>query len=270
MLEEAIALTEGNDFIGTSLTADSLASAYASLGEWDKADAALQRAHELAVRSGDPTAAVDADLARSNVEIERGNFEAAIVLARSGALRADALGAVPCSMFANYLTGVAELRSGRPERAIGPLRRSQDMGREHKIEMWRDVTEATLSASQCALGNISTAVEGWDRSLAAARENRDTGSEALIRYERAKALATTPNPDWTAILDDLEAAIALFRDLGVRPREVAALEEYAAILDRLGRSPAEAAAARSRAAGLLADMGIVPIKFEEMSPSTTG
>ena len=79
-LEEAIGLTEANDFIGTSLTADTLAMAYGSLGEFDKADVALRRAHELALRSGDPTAAVDADVASSSVAIERGNLEAAMTL----------------------------------------------------------------------------------------------------------------------------------------------------------------------------------------------
>jgi tetratricopeptide (TPR) repeat protein len=230
--------------------------AYSALGEWDKAEAALGRAHELALRSGDPVAAVDADLASSASASERGDLEEAVRLARSGAVRADALGAVACSVFANYLTGVAELKLGRPDRAIGPLQYSQDLSRENKIDMWRDVTQASMSASQCALGDISTAVQGWDRSLEAVRKNHDTGAEALIRYQRAKWLAATPDPDWEPILADFEASIALFRDLGLRPREVTALDEYAGTLERLGRSPAEASAARGRADDLLREMGI--------------
>ena len=172
-------------------------------------------------------------------------------------------------MISNYLTGVAELRLGRADRAIGPLQYSQDLGRKHNIEIWRDVTQASLSAAQCSLGDISAAREGWDRTLDLARQKHDTGAEALTLYQRAKSLAKTPDPDWTAILADLEASIALFRVQGVRPREVAALEESSAILERLGRS-AEATAARVRAGELLTEMGIVGFATEDLAASTTG
>ena len=254
-LERAIALTEGHDFIGTSLAADTLGVAYGKLGQFDKADHAIRRAHELAQRSGDPTAMLDADLSASAIEAERGNLQASVELARSGALRAEALGAVACSVFANFLTGSAELALGRPDRAVPFLEASRALGREHRMEMWMDATNASISSAQCSLGDVEAARTGWQEALEAARNKGDSGLEATILYQRAHALSTTPDADWEAILADLGASVALSKELGTKPREAMALRDSAAVLDRLGRS-GEAGAARAKADTLVGEMGI--------------
>lgn len=256
-LEEAIALTEGHDFIGTSLAADTLGMVYSKLGRFDEADASIRRAYELAQRSGDPTAMVDADLGASAIEAERGNLEAAVDLARKGAIRADALGAVACSVFANFLTGTAELALGRPDRAVIALQASRALGRQHRIDMWGDATDASISSAQCSMGDIGSAEDGWRQALENVRHNQDIGLEAMILYQRARSRASTPEPDWESILADLQASIAIARELGTKPREAMALRESVTVLGRLGR-PDQAALARQRLDALARDMGIAP------------
>ena len=194
-LEEAIGLTEGNDFIGTSLTADSLAMAYSSLGEWDKADAAVQRAHELAVRSGDPTAAVDADLGKSNVEIERGNFAAAN---HAGPWRGRP-GGRP------RLRGLFDVRQlpdrrgragQRPSRTChrtppaesghGPIAQDRDLARYHAGVPEREHVRTRRHSG--------AAKEGWDRSLRRPGMNHDTGAEGLIPVPARQGACRDPRP----------------------------------------------------------------------------
>jgi len=95
----------------------------------------------------------------------------------------------------------------------------------------------------------------WEKTLAAAIADRDLGTEALIRIQRARRLADAPNPDWAEIAADLERGAALNEQIGARPREARARLELATALDQLGRT-AEATASRARAHDLFRDMGL--------------
>jgi len=68
-------------------------------------------------------------------------------------------------------------------------------------------------------------------------------------------LAGAPDPDWPAIIADLEWSIAMFERVGARPRQARSRAELARILESAGR-PDEAAAQRHRADELLSEMGL--------------
>jgi ATP/maltotriose-dependent transcriptional regulator MalT len=254
-LEEAIDLTAANDPIGSSLAADSLAHAYAMLGEFDRADRAIQRAEELAIRSGDPKALIDTQLFRSQILVERGEYDEAAALARDGAARATAIGATMCIIAGNMFTGLTELARDRPDDALAPLRISYDLASKNDVAWWQNVSEAGLSSTECAVGNLDAARAGWEKTIATAVADNDLGTEAVIRAQRARRLAAAPDPDWAAIAVDLERAAALNEQIGARPREARARLDLATALRHLGRE-AEAAASRNRAEALFRDMGL--------------
>jgi tetratricopeptide (TPR) repeat protein len=257
VLEEAIEITQSRDPIGSSLAADSLAMAYATLGDFDKADTASERSYELARRSGDPIAIVDAQLARSQVEAERGNLEEALRLSRDGAARAATLGVTMCTIVGNFFAGAAELGLGRANLSVQPFQLSRDLAEGAEAGWWQNMTEAALSTASCELGDLDKAHAGWKQALDRATRTQDIGSQAAIRYQRAVTLARTPKPDWPSVVEDLEWSIDFFKRVGARPREARARTDYAGILDQMER-PDEAAAQRARAEELFLEMGLVP------------
>lgn len=255
VLEQAITMTSDADFIGSSLTADSLATTYASLGEWDKAEGAIAMARVLAERSGDPKAITDADIAASGVELERGNLERAIELAHDGARRAEAIGAPACSIIANWIAGTGELAAGKLDAATTSFGRSNELSIQMDERWFRNYTDAGLSSVRCAQGDLDQARAGWERAIAMAGELKDPGQEADVRSGRAERLADVPDADWPAILADLDRAIEIYRNLELRPRIARALVLRARALDELGRAE-DAAADRGEADAIAASVSI--------------
>lgn len=255
VLEEALSLTSDADFIGSSLTADTLAGTYASLGEWARAEDALVRSRALAERSGDPKAVIDANITASGIELERGNLAAAIELAKDSGRRAEAIGAPACSIVANWIAGSGELASGRFEDALATLGHSNQLSIALDEQWFRNQTDASMTAARCALGDVAAARTEWERTLARAREMHDPTQEADILAARAQTLAGAPDPDWAAILADLDGAAALYRRLDLRPRLARVVVDRARALDALGR-PDEAAASRADALALGAEVPV--------------
>jgi tetratricopeptide (TPR) repeat protein len=269
-LEEAIRIGSARDPIGSALAADSLSQAYAILGDFAKADATTAVAFDLARQSGDPISEIDAQISRSQVEIEKGNFEEAIRLARDGASKASALGVTMCTVVGNYFAGSAELAMGRPQAAIQPLQLSHDMATVAEAGWWKNMSGAALSSSSCALGDLDAARGGWDEALEVAARSHDTGAEASIRYQRAITLSQSPDPDWAAVAADLEWTSSVLETAGARPREARARLEYARALEELGR-PGEADEQRRRANKLFVDLGIpAPAATSSTAPSAAG
>lgn len=255
VFEEAIRLTSANDPIGSSLAADSLALAYATLGEFERAEDAGRRAEELARRSGDPKALIDAQLFRSQVLVERGEYDEAVRLARDGASRATAIGATMCMVAGHMFAGLAELARDRPIDAVAPLQMSYDLGGQIGASWWQNISEAGLSSIQCAMGDLAAARAGWGRTLATAMGEHDVGTEALIRSQRARTLAAGEAPDWTEIATDLERAATIQSQIGARPGEARARLDLARAYDALGRH-ADASRERAQATRLLRAIGL--------------
>jgi tetratricopeptide (TPR) repeat protein len=255
VLEQAITLTSDADFIGSSLTADSLAMTYATLGDWEKADQWIAHARALAERSGDPKAVTDADISASGVELERGNLQRAIELAHDGARRAEAIGAPACSIIANWIAGTGELAAGQVDDALTSFGRSNQLSIQLDEGWFRNYTDAGISSARCVQGDLDAARAGWDRALARAAELNDPNQEADIRLGRAERLAELADADWTQILADLDRAVEIYRQLGLRPRTARALADRARALDALGRTDA-AVADRSEADTIAASVSI--------------
>jgi hypothetical protein len=189
------------------------------------------------------------------VHAERGEYDQAVALARDGASRAMAIGATMCVIAGNMFAGLNELARDRPDDAVAPLQLSYDLAGQNDAAWWRNISEAGLSSTHCADGDLDAARSGWAKTLASAVADHDFGTEALIRAQRAQHLAAGPDPDWPEIIEDLERAADLQQAIGARPREARARLELAGALERVGRT-ADAAAARQRSQDLFHDMGL--------------
>jgi hypothetical protein len=215
----------------------------------------MQRAEELAIRSGDPKAVIDAQLFKSQTLAERGDLDTAVALARDGAARATAIGATMCVVAGNMFTGLLELARDRADAALEPLQISYDIANENQFVWWQNISEAGLSSARCNSGDIDLARAGWDKTLARPDADRDRGTEALILGQRAKMLAQTPSPDWSAVAADLQRVAALHHEIGARPREAHARHDLARAFENLGRHE-EAMAEEARAKELFAAIGM--------------
>ncbi|MDP9266511.1 MAG: hypothetical protein M3O91_10410, partial [Chloroflexota bacterium] len=112
-----------------------------------------------------------------------------------------------------------------------------------------------LTSVAARMGELPRGAGGWATALEAARRMGDPVQEATVRRQRALGLAAGADPDWPAILEDLERAAALFEASEARPALARTLRDQGRALDALGRRD-DAAAARARAAQLGREIGL--------------
>jgi tetratricopeptide (TPR) repeat protein len=126
-LEQAVPLMQGrHDSIGAAFARGGLAMGYASLGEFDKADAAVVQTKELAAKS-DLIAQLDALIAESMVRAAEGRLDLAVPLARECVGRAEETGASACVLASSWVLGDALHRLGQFADARDVLKRGADV-----------------------------------------------------------------------------------------------------------------------------------------------
>ena len=234
-----------------------LALVYARLGEFARADQLLPRATELADRSGDPNAILDADIIRGYVESARGNLEEGIELARRGVELAEKVGNTLCAVVGSYSLGEQHLRRGDIEQAIPALERSTELAEYCDAGPIALLSRACL-ASVRAVGDAEGALTDLESALGEVRELGDPLGEAEILRQRAAALMLLPETDWELVAADFEAAIATFERLEARPYLARALQEFGLALQTVGRT-AEAEEKVARATDLFQAMDLWPL-----------
>lgn len=236
LFREAVPLLEAAAWYEDAAYASGLAAiSSARLGEWGTAETWSLRQAELAERSGDPNALLDADIHRGLVESERGNVEEAIELGRRGAEAAEQVDNKACAVVGHFLVGSEHFRSGRPEAAIEALERSTEIAQYCDLADVENLSRALLSAARSQLGRGEEALGELAVALARAREIGDRLGEGEILRHRAAVRARTTEPDWKAVDTDFRASIAVFEDLETRPYLARALRAYASALEAQGR-----------------------------------
>jgi tetratricopeptide (TPR) repeat protein len=255
VLTESLELTKGSNFIGSSMAANTLAMVYSFVGDFERADKAVEEAVALAEQSGDPVAMTDATIAASMVETERGDLDRALEMARASAARAAALNASACVAFSNLIVGTTEVKLGNYELARPPLELSNELAKQNSIGAWMNQARAGLSATACARGDVATAKDGWQQALDAARAGHDVGQEGDILVQRSITLLAAGQIPPEEALEGYDAALVLFERVGARPRIADALAKSADVLDQLGRGE-EAADRRRRSDALREEMGL--------------
>jgi tetratricopeptide (TPR) repeat protein len=198
-------LEEGGDVMQASLYGGTLAVAYAHLGRFEEALRALERSSELARQSGDPTAIIDADLARSEIEALLGNPDAAILYAELSAY----CDLVPVRIeLSRALLDSARAAAGLAEPSVDGFERAAELARaigdrlsegkvlrqraRHRLRTGGEIEPALTDFSEAErLFEALEARPNLARTLrehAAALTAVERGSEARPLAVRAKAL----------------------------------------------------------------------------------
>jgi tetratricopeptide (TPR) repeat protein len=250
-LEKAVPLMQQQrDSIGAAFARGGLAMGYATLGEFEKADAAAANAKELA-KDGDLIAQLDALIAESMVRAAEGRLDLAVPIARECVDMAEATGASACVLASSWVLGDALHRLGKFADARDILKRGADVALMVDRQVWRPTLQSWLRSASAALGEI---VEGdFDEALGMARSIGNHLGEAGILGKRAESAAA--RGDLESALADFAASIRILVEQGARPATARALQSWGDALRRAGRTD-EAAPILERSAALLDELGL--------------
>jgi tetratricopeptide (TPR) repeat protein len=249
-LEEGVPLMDRLDSIGAAFSRGALAIGYATLGEFEKADAAAAQARTIADR-GDLIAQLDALIAESYVRSLRGELDRAIPLAEECVGRAEETGASACMVVSSWILGDAFHRQGRFAEATDVLKRGSDVSLVVDRKVWRPTLQAWLGSAAAAIGAV--APDEWDEALAMSRSIGNTLGEAGIRWKRGEA--TAAKGDINAALPDFEASAAILEDQGARPNLARVTRAWGEALRGAGRLDA-AEPVLKRSLALFEELGL--------------
>lgn len=248
-------LLEANlDYAGAAESAGLAAVAAGRLGDFVDAADGIDRAREFALRSGDPNAILDVDIWEGMIASERGELLAGIDVTRRGVEEAIRVDNKECQVVGHLVIGEQEWRRGEFEQALESFEQAKDVAQYCEIVNVELVAGAWLSAARSGATRSDSLAE-LDESLARARELGDRFSEAHVLLLRAQARQRSLPADVEGALADLEAALAIFEEMGARPALARALQACADVLVLAGRA-SEADAQRERSQQLLTDLGI--------------
>lgn len=249
-LEAAIPQFAGRDSIGEAFARGALAMGYAAVGEFAKADAAVEAA-KVNAADGDLIAQLDALIAESMVRAAEGRLDSAVPIAQECVDRAEATGASACVLASSWVLGDAFHRQGRFADARDVLKRGADVALAVDRKVWRPTLVAWLDTSMTALGEVADG--DWDEPLATARSIRNFVGEAGILGKRAETEAA--NGAYDAAIADFTASAAAFEAQGMRPALARVLRGLGETNRAAGRA-AEADSALRRALGLFEELGL--------------
>jgi class 3 adenylate cyclase/tetratricopeptide (TPR) repeat protein len=258
-LTSAVALLERQERLATaSIFASIAAMASGRLGTFADADTWLARATSLAERSGDPNAALDADLAAGSVATERGHLRDAMEHTTRAIEQATEVGNVACALVGSFFLGDQHLRLGDAAGAIAPLEQSSRLAAYCDAGSYAGLSQAWLATARARNGgDLAAELADLEATLEVARDTRDVVGEAEILRHRASLRAGAPSPDWDEVLTDLATAAEMFERMEALPALARTLDDYGAVLQAAGRA-VEALEVLHRAAGLAANLALQP------------
>ena len=255
LLNEALEALEGHsDVLSTAILSGFLTMTYSRLGEFEDAERALVRSERFAAQ-GDEIARLDNDIARTSLQLERGDLDDAARLGSLCAETSEQLGATSCAVAANVLLGQSRLILEDVLGAKAPLERGLELSLVTEMAPMRTLAKGMLGSVRARLGDQPAGVAGWDDALASAASGGDRFGEAVTLWGRARTHARQQPPDWDAALADLDKALALFEAMEARPSVARTLRDRGEILRGLGRG-AEADAAQERARAIADQLGL--------------
>lgn len=250
-LEEALGLLgSGGDTVSATMLHGLLSLGHSRLGNFAASERALATATRFAA-NGDPIGALDIDITRSGLLVERGDFAEGEALATSCAARSEELGAFACAVPANVITGAAHLARNDALGAKAPLERGEELSHISSMGSFQTLAEGMLGAVKARLGDVPGGVAGWNIALERARSTHDRYGEAITLWQRANA---SPG-DHAAALADLDAATTLFEEMAARPSVARTLRDRAKVL-RAMRRTADADANDERSRAIAHELGL--------------
>ncbi|HUG47263.1 MAG TPA: tetratricopeptide repeat protein [Candidatus Limnocylindria bacterium] len=254
-LEKAIPLMEQRrDFIGAAFSRGWLAIGYATLGEFDKADAAALHAKNEAAR-GDLIAQLDAAITEAMVASLRGELDEALPIAKACVERSQETGATVCAVVSFWVLGDVYQRQGRFDAAREVLQLGYDLAPAtgNAGVVWRPTLHAWLGTAQAMLGVSDPADERWEPALATARSVENKVGEAGILWKRGEVRSQAGQ--YADAIEDFRASAELYREQGARPTLARVLRAWGVALRAAGDQAAGDARLREGLA-LFEEMGI--------------
>jgi tetratricopeptide (TPR) repeat protein len=249
-LEEAVPLMAGRQTTATAFARGSLGMGYALLGEFEKADAAVELAISTA-QEGDLIAQLDALIDEAFVRSLKGDLNAAIPLARQCVERAEETGASACMVVSAWILGDAFHRQGRYVEARDVLKRGADISLVTDRKIWRPTLQAWLGSAAAALGGVDE--NDLDAALATARSIGNILGEAGILGKRAEIALGRGDVD--AARADMEASLAIAEERGLRPTLARQLRSWGEALRDAGLTD-EATPILRRSLTIFEDIGL--------------
>jgi len=251
MMDEVLpTIIKNADPLSSAILSGLTSVAYARLGEFAAAERTGAHAAQLA-SDGDPIAALDAQIVRSALLIERGDIAEGEALASKCALRSEELGAMACGVASNLMAGVAHLARDDVLGARSPLERGDELAQVSNMQSMRTLAQAMLGTVRSRLGDSPGGVAAWTLALDRADAMHDLGGEAMTLWQRARTHASATPPDYPAALTDLERATTVLEEMEARPALARSLRDLAHVRRALGRnSEADVADRRARAIGM--------------------
>jgi tetratricopeptide (TPR) repeat protein len=255
LLSEALEALEGRtDALSTAILSGFLAMTYARLGQFEDAQRALARSERFAAQ-GDEIARLDNDIARTAIQLERGDIDDASRLGSLCAQTSETLGAVSCAVAANVLLGQSRLILEDALGAKAPLERGLELSLVTEMAPMRTLAKGMLGSVRSRLGDEPAGDAGWNDALATAVSGGDRFGEAVTLWGRARTHVRQQTPDWSAALADLDKALALFELMEARPSIARVLRDRAEVLRAQGRTT-EADAAEQRSRGIATELNL--------------
>jgi len=216
-LEEAAPMLEATrDFVGSSFALMSIGVGYARLGEFAKADAAVEHAKKVA-EGGDIIARLDTLIGASMVAVQHGDLEAAVPLATQCTTMAEDAGATACVVASNLVLGESLYRQGQFGGAKIALDRSNEVAEVTNQRMFRPSLVAYRQSVAAAMGDLNLRGRTFEQALDEANEMGDRWAEATIHWRRAVAEEGKDIRDSALLQSDFETADREFADMGARP-----------------------------------------------------
>ncbi len=242
------------------LNAAYAADAEASRGRFDEADRWIERATALGEASGNPSVIADIDLFKGRIAAARGELETALAHTRRGIEGAAGASNIQCELVGNFMVADQKLRSGDAASAISHLERTFELGEFCNAVAIVKLGQAWLTSAKASLGDLDP--EGFAAPLAMAQAGGSRSGEAAVRVQRALTISASAEPDWPLAFEDFERAIGLLGSIDARPDQARAVHAYANALDAAGRdeesgTQLEAAMAMFDEMGIRPDMAPV-------------
>ncbi len=153
-LEAALdVLADKVDPFSAAILTGLLTMANARLGDFAAAERSLARAERLAL-NGDPIAALDVEIARAAVFVERGDAAEGSTLAAQCAVDAETLGAMSCGVSANVIAGAGYLARDDIAGAKPPLERGEELSHISTMGAFQTLAEGMLGSVRARLGDM--------------------------------------------------------------------------------------------------------------------
>jgi len=215
------------------LNAAYAADVEASRGRFEEADRWITRATVLGEASGNPSVIADVDLFKGRIAAARGELEAALDHTLRGIELAAGASNIQCELVGNFMVADQQLRRGDAEAAISHLERTFELGEFCNAFAIVKLGEAWLTSAKASLGELDP--EGFAGPLAMAQAGGSRSGEAAVRVQRAIATSASSEPDWESAFGDFGQAIELLGSIDARPDQARAIHAYANALDAAGR-----------------------------------